>query len=133
MSEFGDLIKEAFAGEEPFDPRPTRDALEMSIRKFDRRMRTVRWMTWLGVTFMGVVSILTIVGVLRAPADVSPRTLALYLMVFAIAFSAIGFMKFWLVMMQNDIGLRKELKRVQMMMLNLGLNGNGPSREQADT
>ena len=37
--------------------------------------------------------------------------------VFGWALGGIGFSKMWFAMMHNDIGLRKELRRVQMMML----------------
>ena len=33
------------------------------------------------------------------------------------AMGAVGFSKGWFAMMQNDIGLRKELRRIQMLML----------------
>ncbi len=43
--------------------------------------------------------------------------LIIYALVFGWALGAVGFSKGWFAMMQNDIGLRKELRRMQMMML----------------
>ncbi len=57
MNEFAEMLKEAFVGEEPFDPRPGREAPQVSIRKYDARMKTVRYMAIFAVTFMGVVGI----------------------------------------------------------------------------
>ncbi len=37
MNEFAEMLKEAFVGEEPFDARPGREALQASIRKYDAR------------------------------------------------------------------------------------------------
>ncbi len=117
MTEFGELLKEALVGEEPMDMHPARDVLEQSVRKFDKRMRAVRLMAVFAVGFMGIVSIVVGVMVYRAPQDVSPKTLFMYGGVFFIAFSAIGFCKMWFAMMHNDIGLRKEIKRMEVLLL----------------
>jgi len=125
LNEFGEMLKEALAGEAPLDPRPTPESLEASMRKFDQRSRAMRRLTFLGLAFMGTLSILTVVGVLRTPADASPRTLALYLMAFGFTFSAVGSMKFWLFLMQNDIAHRKELRRIELMILDLAGDESG--------
>lgn len=117
MNEFAKMLKEAFVGEEPFDPRPGREALQASIRKYDARMKTVRYMAIFAVTVMGVVAVYCFVWLLRAPDDTSTRLLIIYALVFGWALGAVGFAKAWFAMMHNDIGLRKELRRVQMMML----------------
>ncbi len=117
MNEFAEMLKEAFVGEEPFDARPGREALQASIRKYDARMKTVRYMAIFAVTFMGVVGIYCFVWLLRAPDETSTRVLIIYALVFGWALGAVGFSKGWFAMMHNDIGLRKELRRMQMMML----------------
>ena len=73
VNEFSEMLKEAFVGEEPFDPQPARAALQGSIDKFDRRMRTVRHMAWFGVTFMGAVMVFAAVMFFRAPETASAR------------------------------------------------------------
>ncbi len=117
MNEFAQMLKEAFVGEEPFDPRPGREALQASIRKYDARMKTVRYMAIFAVSFMGVVGVYCFIWLLRAPDETSTRVLIIYALVFGWALGAVGFCKGWFAMMQNDIGLRKELRRIQMMML----------------
>ena len=116
MSEFSEMLKEAFVGEEPFDPQPGREALDASVKKFDRRMRTVQVMVWLAVTFMGVVCVWSAVAFFRARDD-GGSALVLYAVVFLWAQAGIGFLKMWLIVMQNHIRTMKELKRVQMMLL----------------
>ena len=117
MKEFGEMLKEAFVGEEPFDPRPERSALEGSIAKFDRRMRTVRHMAWFAVSFMGAVMIFAAAQFFRAPEGASAKTIALWVSLFFFASMTVGMAKFWFAMMHNDIALRKELKRTQLMVL----------------
>jgi len=117
VGEFGEMLKEAFVGEERFDPRPGREMLERSIDKFDRRMRTVRHMAWIGVLFPGAVMIAAAVQFFRAPEDASTKMLLLWAVLFLWGNMAVGMIKFWLAMMNNDIGLRKELKRTQLMVL----------------
>ena len=82
VGEFGEMLKEAFVGEERFDPRPGREMLERSIDKFDRRMRTVRHTTLLGGLFMGAVMIATAVQFFREPDDASTKTLLLWAALF---------------------------------------------------
>ena len=55
MNQFQEMLKEAFMGEEPFDASPGRAALEASIRKFEQRDRTLRYMIWFAVIFMSAV------------------------------------------------------------------------------
>ena len=117
MNEFAQMLKEAFVGEEPFDARPGREALQASIRKYDARMKTVRYMAIFAVTFMSVVFFYCFIWLLRAPDDTSTRVLIIYAVIVGWAMGAIGFSKGWFAMMHNDIGLRKELRRIQMMML----------------
>ena len=118
IDEFTDLLKEAFVGEEPFDPSPGMEALQASVAKFERRMRTVRHMAWFAVTFMGGVMAWAAYSFFQAtPDDTDLKTMLVYAVLFGMAFLAVGFIKGWFAMMSNDIGLRKELKRTQMMLL----------------
>ena len=96
----------------------SRDALlEGSIDKFDRRMRTVRHMAWMGVSFMGAVAVFAAYSFLEAPPETAPKALILWASLFIWSNIGIGMVKFWFAMMHNDIGLRKELKRTQLMVL----------------
>jgi hypothetical protein len=117
VSEFGEMLKEAFVGEAPFEPHPGREALESSIDKFDSRMRTVRHMAWVGVLFPGAVMIGSAVMFFRAPEGTGLQTFILWAVLFLWGNMAVGMIKFWFAMMQNDISLRKELKRTQLMVL----------------
>jgi hypothetical protein len=117
MKEFGEMLKEAFVGEEPFDPSPGRALLEASIDKFDRRMRTVRYMSWFGVVFMGAVMFYAVYSFFDAPPEAETKKLILWASLFLWSNIGVGMLKFFLMMMINDIGLRKELKRTQLMIL----------------
>lgn len=118
MSEFGSFLKEAFVDAEPFDPDPGREALRSSVEKFTRRMRMVRWMAWgLAVPFMTAVMIWSLVSLLGASAETDTSTLFLYGMLFVWSSTGVGFVKGWFAMMQNHIVVMKELKRVQLMLV----------------
>jgi len=119
MNEFAEIIKEAFVGEAPFDPHPGEEALLASIDKFDRRMRTVRAMAVFAVSFMSAVAALAVVMFLRAPGDGGAKALIGWAGLFLWSMAVIGFAKHWFATMHNDIGLRKELKRTQLMILEL--------------
>jgi len=86
------------------------------VRKFDRRMRTVQVMVWFAVTFMGAASIFAGVPFFRTRGE-GRSAMALYALLFLWTQSVVGFAKMWLFLMQNHIRTMKELKRVQMMML----------------
>ena len=112
------MIKEAFVDAEPFDPDPGREALQSAVDRFTRRMRTVRVMAWvIAVPFMATVMIWALVSLLRAPEDTSTGTLLLYGVLFLWASIGVGFIKGWFAMMQNHLSVMKELKRLQLMML----------------
>lgn len=117
MSEFKDMLKEAFRDDAPFDPSPGRAVLDASVQKFERRMRTVRWMAFFAVTFMSVVMVAGLWLLLDASDDASARTVVLYGALFVWGYVGIGFAKGWFAIMHNHIGTMKELKRVQMMLL----------------
>ena len=117
MSEFTDLIKEAFVGEEPYDPKPGREDLEAAIRKFENRDRTMRFLTWFAVTFQSAVLVFSIWKFWTADeATTSPKTLIIYATLSVWAMIAIGFMKTSLFTTQLGLGLRKDLKRLQLQL-----------------
>ena len=75
--------------------------------------------TVVAVTFMSIVAVWVGVAFARAPEDTSTKTLPFYGAVFFWAFSAIGFGKMWFAMMQNDIGIREEIKRMEVLLLEM--------------
>ena len=117
MNEFAEMLKEAFVGEAPFESTPPRAAIEASIRKFEKRMRTVRFMAWFGAAFGGLVMLVALVRLIQLPPDTNFKTLLLYAVAFFWGLGITGMIKMWLFIMQNDIGMRKELKRVQLMLI----------------
>jgi len=119
MNELSELLKEAFTGVDPYDADPRREGVEAALQRFDGRVRTVRWMAWIGVGFLFAVAVVTLVLLLRAPDDASPRTLSVYVALFVWANVGIGMAKLWFAMMLNDIGIRRELKRMQLVLLEL--------------
>ena len=117
MSEFGDMLKEALMGDEPFRAAPERDALEESVRKFERRVKAVRFMAFFAVTFMTLVVLAGLVPLLRADEATSGRSLAIYVILILFGGMGISFGKLWFAMMLNHIALIKELKVVQLRLL----------------
>jgi hypothetical protein len=111
------MLKEAFVGEAPFESHPPRAVLEASIRKFERRMRAVRYMSWFAVAFGGVVIIAALARFFQLPPDASVKTLLIYAVAFLWGLGIVGMSKMWLLMMINDIGVRKEVKRIQLMLI----------------
>lgn len=116
MSEFTEIIKEAFLGEEPYDPRPGRAQLEESIRKFEARERTLRYLLWFAVTFMTAVSIGSAWAFLTSEPDTSTKRLILYGVLFLFACQSIGWSKMFLFSSQKALSVMKELKRIQLML-----------------
>lgn len=117
MSEFTEIIKEAFLGEEPFDPSPGRAKLEESIRSFESRERTLRYLLWFAVLFMTAVSVASAWAFLASGPDTSTKELILYAALFLFAGQSIGWSKMFLFSTQKTLGVMKELKRVQLMLV----------------
>ncbi len=112
MNEFTEMIKEAFVGDEPFDPSPGREALQASVDKFERRDRVVRFMSWFAVAFMGAVAFWAGWSFWKSE---STKMLILYATIFLWAMIGIGWAKMFLFQMQSSIALMKEIKRSQLM------------------
>jgi hypothetical protein len=117
MSEFSEMIREAFVGEEPYDPSPGRAALEASIRKYERRHRTVRLLSWFMVTAMSVLFFFAGWKFLSAGEDASTKELVLWATLFLWGNAGVAFGKMYLFTTLSDIGLMKELKRTQLMLV----------------
>ena len=117
MNEFGELLREFFKGERSLEPETDRAALEESRRGFDRRMRTVRTMTWTAVAFMTGVMVWAGAGLLGD--SLSGQRLAIRATLVLLALVAIGLQKLWLIVMQNQTAVMKELKRIQIRMIDL--------------
>jgi hypothetical protein len=112
-------------GDEPFRATPERDALEESVKKFERRIKAVRFMAFLAVTFMTLVVLAGLIPLLRADEATSGRSLAIYVILILFGGMGISFGKLWFAMMVNHIALIKELKVVQLRIL----QGRAPSEE----
>lgn len=117
MSEFGDMLKEALVGDEPFRAAPERKALEESVRKFERRIKAIRFMAFFAVTFMTIVTLGGLIPLLRATDDTSGRSLAIYVLLVLFGSTGIGWGKMWFAMMVNHIAVIKELKVIQVRIL----------------
>jgi hypothetical protein len=119
MSQFSEMLKEAFV-DEPFVQDPSTDGLRASVRKFEQRMRTVRWMSFLAVTFFTGFAVWMALLLFTAPDDTSVRWLLVYAMGLLYAVIGIGFGKGWFALMHNHIAVMKEFKRVELMLLERG-------------
>lgn len=117
MSEFSEMMKEAFLGLERFESLPGKADLEQSIVKFDRRERLLRRLAWFSVTFQGLVMAAVLVSWFRTGDETSVRVLLAHLALFLVSMTGIGMMKLWLMVMQYHFTALKEQKRTQMMLL----------------
>lgn len=117
MNDFAEMLKEALVGEEPYRPDPDREALEASLRKFDRRMRTVRALAAFMVCATSAAFLGGLIAFLSAGAEASTKTLVLWSSLFLWGSIGVGFGKFWFAMMANHLTVMKELKTTQLRML----------------
>lgn len=116
MSEFREMLREALIGDEPFQEQKNEAHLRAAVERYDRRMKTVRFMAWFPVGFMGlVVAVCVWRFAVTEPAEV--KALLAYTALFVFAMTAIGWSKLWLMVMHNHIESQKELVRVQMLLL----------------
>ena len=116
MREFTDLIKDALTGGPPFQSQPGRAALEDAMRGYDRRARTMRWLTFFILVFMAVV---TAWG-LRQLVHSDQENIRMMLHgVFLTFFGLIGiaFAKLQLFLHQNHLMVMKELKGLAYLLL----------------
>jgi hypothetical protein len=126
MSEFYEMLKEAIVGAEPYRPDEGRAALEASVRKFEARLRTVRFMAIFAVSFATVAWIAGLVLLVRADDSVSPRELLLYAGLAVFGFAIVGFAKMWFANMMNHLTVMKELKAVELRVLELSRETPSP-------
>ena len=117
MNQFSEMIKEAFMGEEPYDPSPGRVALEEAIKKFESRDRVVRFMAWFAVAFMSAVMFWSIWMLWKADSETETKMLIVYAVVFLWSSAGVGFGKMFLFSLQSNLSIMKELKRVQLALL----------------
>ena len=113
MSDFIDLIRETFAGTPGL---PDEQSLDDRVAALDRRMKTVGSMTWIGVTIMFAIAIVTIGLLIAADADTETKWLILYGSLFVWAIVAIAMIKLWHFQMQSDTAAMKEILRIQAML-----------------
>tara|TARA_R110002126_G_scaffold4409_19_gene23236 strand:+ start:6806 stop:7174 length:369 start_codon:yes stop_codon:yes gene_type:complete len=118
MNEFQSMLREAFLGEEPFDPKPGHVDLEAAIQRFDKRERVLRCLMWLGVTLMTGVCVWSAWRFLRADEAASTKSLILYATVFLFGAQAVGTSKFFLFTSQQSFSLQKALLRAQLTWRN---------------
>ena len=116
MNEFTEMIREAFLGEEAYDPTPGREALEESIRRFESRDRVVRLLSWFMVTAMSVVMFWAAWRFWKTDAQ-SSKALVGYATLVLAASGGVGFGKMFLFNVQSDLKVMKEIKRTQLMLL----------------
>lgn len=117
MNEFKALLREAFLGEEPFDPAPGRAALLASARSLEDRERVLRRLMWLAVTLMTAVAAWGAWSFFTAGDGASVKRLVLAATAFLFGVQGVGTLKMSLFSLQKDLSVLKELKRVQLMLL----------------
>ncbi len=119
MSEFKDMVMEAFLGEEPYEPQQGRAELGESVRRFERRDKTARVMAWLAMTFGSALTVLGAWGLWSADETTGPKMLVVYGVCVLFGSTQIAFMKQWLFRVRDHLSMMKEIKGTQMMLLDL--------------
>ena len=115
MNEFKEMIKEAFLGEEPYDPSSGQEDLQAAIRSYESRDRTLRLMMWFAATFMSVVAAWAAWSFFATGPETSTKKLILYATAFLFASQGVGWAKMFLFSAQKDLSVLKELKRIQLI------------------
>lgn len=122
MNQFREMLREAFAGAEPYDPVPQRPAIEAAIEQIGQRDRMMRVLVWFAVTFLTVVAVWAGWSFF-ALEDPSPRALILRATLFLWAILGVWFMKMLLFVTQRELAIHRELKRTQLMLLDMRAGG----------
>lgn len=123
MNEFQSMLKEAFAGEEPYDLYPGRDELENALRGFERREKVLRWMLWFSVVFMSAVCVLSVWRFWSIESGADPKSMILWATLFLFASNAIGWSKIFLFLSQQHWSAMKDLKRLHLELLGREVKG----------
>jgi len=116
MSEFTNLLKEAFAGAEPYDPSPGRAALEEAIRGYRRRERLLRGLLWFAVAAATGLCAWAAWDFIASGEEAGVRRLLLDAVLFLFGAQAIGWAKMFLFHSQQNLAIQTELKRVELML-----------------
>jgi len=117
MNDFTELLKEAFVGEEPYDPHPARADVQAALHRFESRDRTLRYMMWFAVAFMTAVAAWSAWRFFASGDEATTRELILYAALFLWANVGVGWAKMFLFTTQKHLSILKELKRVQLLIL----------------
>ena len=116
MNEFTEMLKEAFLGEEPYDPAPERAAMEQALRSLEARERMLRYMMWFAAVFMTGLCVWSAWSFFTAGVEASTKALVLYATTFLFASQGVGWAKMFLFTTQKHFQMLKELKRVQLAL-----------------
>jgi len=117
MSEFTDLLKEAFLRDEEFDLGPGRDAILSAVEGYERRMRLGRGMVWFSVTFFTALMVFAVVMLRGDPSGPSTRGDVFLVGLALFGMGGVGFSKFWFQHMLNPSKLLKEIKLTRLLVL----------------
>ena len=117
MNDFQDMFKEAFLGEEPYKGGQNSVELTASIRKFESQDRLLRISLWGSVLSMTALCIWSGLSFWQTPEAAGPKPLILYATLFLISVQCIGWIKMFLFNNQKSFSILKELKRVQLLLL----------------
>jgi hypothetical protein len=119
---FARMLKESLAGMS-FDPAPGREALEAGLREFERRERALRLLAWGTVGAMALLAAWAAWSFLSAPADAGVKRLVLDATLFLWASLGIAFGKLWLFTTQAQLATQRELKRLELALLDARKGG----------
>ena len=113
---FARMLEESLTGLR-FDPAPGRAALEAGLREFARRDRALRFLAWGTVGAMSLLAAWAAWSFLSAPADASAKRLVLDATLFLWASLGVAFGKLWLFTAQAQLATQRELKRLELALL----------------
>ncbi len=119
MNDFKELIREALLGDEPYVPDVGREELERSVRKFEQRHKTARYLAWVGITMGSALTFFGAYSLWQADDQTSVKMLIVYGALIAFGSSQIAFMKQWVFRVQDHLSMMKEIKATQMLLADL--------------
>ena len=117
MNEVQAMIKEALMGEEPFAPDQGSTDLKASIRRFETQDRMLRLLLWGAVLTQTGLCVWSGYRFWQADAETSTKSLILYATLFLVSIQCIAWSKMVIFNNQKSYSVLKELKRVQLMLL----------------
>lgn len=119
MSDLFDFVREYLVGEKPSEPERSRAALDSAVNRYTRRMASIRALSWFQVALSTAFFFFGIWLLFTADGASSPREVGIALAIFLFGGIGVMFGKTALLISQYHTATQKELKRIQIRVLDV--------------